>query len=181
MLNPYEPRDFETADGADSTSTEPPTRLLVSLSIKCGFLGCLAFGMLCFWGSMLLVGLLDTLCCPPLKPMGNFGQFGFIALAYGCFGCIVGASTALLPFEGIALWIAHYGIACLMFHWLMLEPNAPSHPIHVTDAAAWILFVLMLALVYFIHRNVTRSIADALAARLDASSQPVLKRNENGT
>lgn len=184
MLNPYEPRDLRSNAGTDlgTAATEPPTQLLVSLAIKCGFLGCLAFGMLCFWGSMLLAGLLDTLCCPPLRPMGNFGQFGFVAILYGCFGCIVGASIALLPFEGFALWVAHYAIACLIFHWLMLEPNAPWFPFSVMHAAESILFVLMLVLVYFIDRNVRRSIADALAARRNASSQPVpTTSNENGT
>jgi hypothetical protein len=183
MLNPYEPRDIrtDTRSDLDRASNEPPTQLLVSLAIKCGFLGCLGFGMLSFWGSMVLAGLLDTLCCPPLRPMGNFGQFGFVAILYGLFGCIVGASIALLPFEGIALWVAHYAIACLVFHWLMLEPNAPLFPLSVMHTAEWILFVLMLGLVYFIHRNVTQSISDALAASRDESNLTTPASNENGT
>lgn len=61
-----------------------------------------------FVGIVLLVGLLDATCCPPLFPLGNFGQFGiFVILAMPVF-VLGGVCFGLIPFLRWWIWVISY-------------------------------------------------------------------------
>lgn len=68
-------------------------------------------GWLCSFGHLQVVGWLEDSFSPPLWPMGNMGQYGFVFLTLGIGGTALGASIAFLSPLGIGRWLVLY---CLL-------------------------------------------------------------------
>lgn len=93
-----------TAKQIDSSYSSPMT------AIGLAFSGAIICALLCSFGYLAVVFLLESEFCPPLNPQGNFGQFGFYVAIFGFAGLFYGASFGLIPFIPFWAWLLLFGL-----------------------------------------------------------------------
>jgi len=116
---------------------EPPTRpsfprryVSAALGVFGSVIGAVAVG----FGYMFVVMALDATFAPPLEPVGNYGQFGFVIFGSGPCGLLSGASFCLIPHIRFRYWLlgfAAFGVCVSTFS---------GHPGSVFHAAAMVVW-----------------------------------------
>lgn len=84
-------------------------------SILGGSVGCILFT----FGLIQLIGLLQKYLSPPVAIIPNFGQFGFIVIASGFWGTVLGSTACIRVFGKFRDWSFVYTIGVLaicLFH-----------------------------------------------------------------
>ncbi len=115
-----------------------------ALGVFGAVIGAVAIG----YGYIFVVGALEVTLAPPLEPLGNYGQFGFVILVSMPCGFLCGASFALLPCIRFRYWLpgfAAFGVGVSTFC---------GRPGDVLHAAAMLLCVLVALAAFIISRRV---------------------------
>ena len=97
-------------------------------------------------GLFLVVVILESAFCPPLKSIENFGQFDFLLLYFGAFGVVVGLTNGLIPILRFRVWIPVFCIVLLLFVYFDREIGLISKPLFVPCFAFYIISSLFFTL-----------------------------------
>ena len=98
-------------------------------------------------GYVVLVGLLDATCCPPLEAQANFGQFGFFIIIIAPMLLLCGTSFVLIPFLRWWLWALCFVLIFAVPYFLTGIIEAwHCNWLHVTNVALYLTGMILCVL-----------------------------------
>ena len=110
--NPYDAPASPLGDANETSDSAPFNRAFAALCL--GLVGAPVGAMLCSFGYLAVIFVLESAFVPPLHSPENYGQFGLLLIIFGFFGLFFGASFALIPYTRFLLWLLVFAVITLV-------------------------------------------------------------------